>query len=75
MNLEKLRGMLAEQMDKLRAGNADVKNVNAMVNAAGKVIASVRLELDYAKMIGITPSVPFMLQNKIPKKSPRRIGR
>lgn len=75
MNAEMLRAMLAEQMTNLRAGSADPKQVNAMVNAAGKIISSVKLELEYARMIGVTPVIPFISQRDkgalapLPKRS------
>ncbi len=66
MNVEDLRDMLAGQMLLLKRGKSDPKLVNAMVNAAGKVLASVRLELDYAKMIGAQPCSSFIKTKPIP---------
>lgn len=62
MNVEKMQSMLAAQMEKLHAGKGDPKHVNAMCNAAGKFIGSVRLQLEYARMIGVTPVIPAITQ-------------
>ena len=61
MNIRELREVLSQQMLALRDGKADPKRANAIVNAAGKIIASVRLELDYAKMLGVKPNIPLLL--------------
>lgn len=68
MNIEILRSMLAEQMVRLKSGKADPKHVNAMCNAAGKVIGSVRLELEYARMLGVTPAISFIKTTSEPTK-------
>jgi uncharacterized ParB-like nuclease family protein len=60
MNAIELREVLTSQINLLKAGKADPKQVNAIVNAAGKVIASVRLEMEYARMIGVLPSIDFI---------------
>jgi hypothetical protein len=65
MNIVELRSMLAEQMIALKNGKADPKHVNAMVNAAGKIIGSVRLELEYARMVGVTPTIPLIKHDAV----------
>lgn len=62
MNNDTLQAMLSEQMDLLRNNKVDPKHVNAMVNAAGKILSSVKLELEYARMCGLQPNIPFIRQ-------------
>lgn len=60
MNIDSMREMLVAQMELLKAGDGDPARINAMVNAAGKIISSVRLEMEYARMIGAKPLIPFI---------------
>ena len=55
-----LRCILSEQIQKVRNGVGDVKAINAICNATGKIIQSVRLEMDYCKLVGATPKSEFM---------------
>jgi hypothetical protein len=68
MNIEQLRSMMAEQMMLLRDGKSDPKNVNAMVNAAGTIIRSVRLEMEYAKLLNVQPSIKFVTDKSAVKQ-------
>lgn len=82
MNIEQLRNVLSEQILDLRAGKRDVARANAMCNTAGKVIGCVRLELEYAKMMGVKPEMRFISDRKAelpklpkeakPKKLPKK---
>lgn len=64
MNATELKSILADEIHLLRAGKRQAKDVNAIVNAAAKLLSTVRLELDYAKMIGATPQIPFIPTSK-----------
>jgi hypothetical protein len=64
MKMTDLRATLGDQITKLRAGKGDPKTANAIVNAAGKIIASVRLEMDYAKMVGAAPRIQLLADKK-----------
>ena len=64
MNIEKMRTILSEQLVQLRSGKKDVKVANAMCNTAGKIIGCIRLELEYAKLIGATPTMKFLSRDK-----------
>jgi hypothetical protein len=67
MRMNDLRSILGEQITKLKGGKGDPKTANAIVNAAGKIIASVRLEMDYAKMIGTAPRISLLTDSKTKK--------
>lgn len=63
-----LRRVLAEQITMARTGKATPAQVNAICNATGKILASVRMELEYGKMMGINPEIDFIPSLSKPKK-------
>jgi len=52
-----LRSILLEEIENLRSGKTSPAAINAITNATGKVISTLKLEMDYAKMTGIKPNV------------------
>lgn len=58
--VNEVREILADEIQKLRRGDNTAVNVNAVVNAVGKILSSVKLELEYNKIIGKTPDIPFI---------------
>lgn len=60
MNANDLRSILADEINKIRAEKTTPAAVNAIVNATGKILTTVKMELDYAKLIGITPQIDFI---------------
>jgi len=60
MNINSLRNILAEEIDKLRQGQTNAANVNAVTNATGKILSTVKLEMEYCKMVGKTPDIGFI---------------
>lgn len=67
LNINNLRETLAEEIQKLREGQTNAANVNAVTNATGKILSTVKLEMEYCKMIGRTPDIDF-IQIKGPKE-------
>lgn len=68
-----LRTILAEEIGKIRSGETTAANVNAIVNATGKILTTVKMEIEYNKLIGKTPQIDFInppaaLENKEDKK-------
>jgi hypothetical protein len=61
LSLSDLRSILSEQIEKIRTGQATAASVNAISNASGKILSSIKLELEYHKMIGKTPNIPALL--------------
>jgi hypothetical protein len=67
--ISELRKILSEEIDGLRNGNTTPANVNAITNATGKILSSVKLEIEYNKMIGKKPEIDFLdQQKKLPDK-------
>ena len=60
MNTTQLTTILSEQITNLRQGKGDTKVANAIVNAAGKILATQRILLDYAKITKQIPHAPFL---------------
>lgn len=55
-----LRVILAEEISKIRAGTTTAANVNAITNATGKILSTVKMEIEYNKLLGKTPHIPFI---------------
>lgn len=55
-----LRQILCEEIDNLREKKTTPGQLNAIVNAIGKHLFSVKLELDYCKMQGKTPHMRLL---------------
>ena len=55
-----LRVILAEEIAKIRAGTTTAANVNAITNATGKILSTVKMEIEYSKLLGKTPLIPFI---------------
>ena len=62
-----LRVILAEEIEKIRSGKTTAANVNAIVNATGKILTTVKMEIEYNKLIGKTPEIPFITSGKVKK--------
>ncbi len=62
-NIEELRTFIAEEMERLKSQSSTPAAANASANLAGKMLSSVKMELEYNKMVGATPSIDFLSQN------------
>jgi len=63
-SINDLKNVICEEIDKLRNEKTTAANVNAITNASGKVISMVKLQLEYAKLIGLKPQMDFILKLK-----------
>lgn len=59
--LNELRGVLSDEIEKLRGGNTTAASVNAVSNASGKILSTFKLELEVAKLLGRKPKLAGML--------------
>lgn len=64
MNIADIRQALSEGIRSLRDGKATPASINALSNATGKILSSVRLEMEYHKLIGTTPDIDVMSTGK-----------
>lgn len=60
LNMEELRGVLVEEIHKIRDGNATAANVQAITNAVGKILSTIKLEMEYCRLVGRTPNIPLL---------------
>jgi hypothetical protein len=59
-SLDDLRKILSEEIDKVRDGKTSAANVNAVTNATGKILSSIKLEMEYYKLLGKVPEIDFV---------------
>lgn len=55
--------VMGENIRRLRDGEATPAVANAIVNSSAAMLRIVKLQMDYAKMTGQTPSIPLLLTN------------
>ena len=55
--------VMGENIQRLRNGEATPAVANAIVNSSAAMLRIVKLQMDYAKMTGQTPSIPLLLTN------------
>lgn len=60
-NMSDIQATLWEQVQGLREGKTTPANANAVSNAIGKMFTGVKIELEFARMTGATPRIPFLL--------------
>lgn len=58
--INELRDELLKLFDDIKTGETDVKVAGEMNNTAGKVINSVKAELEYAALREVEPNIPFL---------------
>ena len=54
-NMNEIRTMLCDEIEKIRTGNSTPANANAIANLTGKILSSIKLELEYAKLANKNP--------------------
>jgi len=59
-NVEELRNYLANELERVSSGQTTPAAANASANLAGKILSSVKMELEYNKMVGSTPKIGFL---------------
>lgn len=59
-NIQELRKMLCKTLIEVKSGQCDVSQATEVNNAAGKIVQTAKLEMDYAKSRKETPMIEFM---------------
>lgn len=59
-NIKELRKELIELFNSVKLGDIKKGDAKEMANAAGKLMTSIKLELDYAKLIDKKPIIDFL---------------
>lgn len=52
MNIDDLRAVLSDEIRSIRDGEATAARVNAVSNAAGKILSTVKLQMEYYRLTG-----------------------
>ena len=66
-NIVQLRNELVETFKDLKLGNLEPKIATEMNNSAGKIINTLKLQLEYAEIRGEKPEIEYMNTEKIEK--------
>ena len=74
-NISELRDRLLDSFELLRFDPKRAPQVKELVNAAGKIVATVKAQLEYALLRGEEPEIAFMgaTSNKPLKQDARRL--
>lgn len=64
LSLEELRAILSDDIRNIRAGTTSAANVNAVSNATGKILSSVKLQMEYYRLTGKKPNIPMLSGGK-----------
>lgn len=59
-NVEELRDFLSNELERVSNGETTPASANASANLAGKILSSVKMELEYNKMAGSNPNIEFL---------------
>lgn len=75
-NITELRDQLLEAFDQLKGDPRRAMQVKELTNTAGKVISTVKAQLEYSLMRGEEPEIPFMgiTSGKSLKSGARALG-
>ena len=66
-NITELRKSLADNYTKMKDGKMGLNTGKELSNCAGKIINSIKVELEYNSMLGIKEKIPFLENNQIEK--------
>lgn len=58
--MAEIREILCEQMDAIKNDTITPNKANSIINAVGKLLHSVRIELEYAKLTGRKPEMKML---------------
>lgn len=58
--LDGLRVVLSDSIRDLIEAESSAANVNAISNATGKILSSIKLQMEYYRLTGKTPNIPML---------------
>lgn len=59
-NIEELRKSLTDNYELMKSKKMDIKTGKELANTAGKIINSLKVELEYNNMLGVKKKVDFL---------------
>lgn len=70
-NIKELRQELIDIFEQLKSKKIKAKEAKELVNTAGKIISTVKLQIDYAKLNKATLNVDFINDGEDIKEEPK----
>lgn len=67
--LAELQAILSDQIDRVATDQTTPAKVNAVVNATATILRTVKMQMDYAKMVGRTPAIPLLMTGETEQQS------
>lgn len=68
LTLDELRQVLSDEIRKIQTGQTTAASVNAISNATGKILSSVKLQMEYYRLTGKPlPDMPLLGGGEIDK--------
>lgn len=58
--LAELQGVLSQEIAKLQAGEGTPATANAITGAVSTILRSVKLQMEYHRLTGRTPTIPLL---------------
>jgi hypothetical protein len=63
--LSQLQDTLWDEIQRIRDGQTTAASVNAVTNATGKILSSVKLQMEYFRLTGKPlPEMPLLIEEK-----------
>jgi len=59
-NITELRKSLADNYEKMKAGEMEIKEGKELSNCAGKIIQSLKVELEYQTLLGTKKEIDYL---------------
>ena len=59
-NIKELRDSLADNYEKMKAREMDISEGKELSNCAGKIIQSLKVELEYQTILGVKKEIDFL---------------
>lgn len=59
-NITELRKSLTDNYEKMKNGEMEIKQGKELSNCAGKIIQSLKVELEYQTLLGITNEIDYL---------------
>jgi hypothetical protein len=60
LSLEEIRSVMSEQIRRLQDGETSAATANAISNSVGKILSTVKIELEWAKLTGRKARIPML---------------
>lgn len=73
-NMNDIRAMLCAEIEKLIEQKTTPANVNAITNATGKILSTIKLEIEVGKLTNRKPNTSFLQLEDVSISTPKNKG-